>query len=104
MSYTYGRAFQSDAISMVGLWWYSMPFNSAKEPIKSTHGDKDLKSALHSPGVYAFEGKHDSRPEGGLLYIGRAGGESEDSDGTPPGQPLGVRIRQSSSHFGWKKK
>jgi hypothetical protein len=97
----------SHNIRMVCLWWYSTPLASAQDlaTAKNLTGDEksDAGKALTSPGVYAFEGKHDARPEGGLLYIGRAGSNFTDTDGTKPPRPLHERIFESANHFIWRR-
>jgi hypothetical protein len=96
----YGRPF-SRTVDMVGLWWYSAPLNIGKDPTARVTGT-DALAALGSPGVYAFEGKHDSRPEGGLLYIGRVGKRSyRDADGSDPSRTLRHRITESAGRFAW---
>lgn len=96
----YGHPFLRK-INMVGLWWYSAPLSVGKDPTAGVT-DPHAVAALKGPGVYAFEARHDSRPEGGLLYVGRVGKKSlKDADGTEPGRSLRRRIAESAERFAW---
>lgn len=96
----YGRPFTRD-VEMFALWWYSLPlrkFSDLSADLADVHANK----AFGAPGIYAFEGRHDSRPEGGLLYIGRVGSAGYDVDSVDPRRTLRERVSESSMRFLWK--
>lgn len=100
----YGTVLQNHKQArMIALWWYSVPFDGEAN-VAGAIRDAAAMRVLGLSGVYAFEGRHDSRPEGGLLYIGRVGVRRDDSDadGFDSDRYLGQRIRESAARFAWE--
>lgn len=96
----YGRPFTRN-VEMFALWWYSLPLRKLTD-LSADLVDAHADEAFGGPGVYAFEGRHDSRPEGGLLYIGRVGSAGYDVDSVDPQRTLRERVSESSARFLWK--
>ena len=100
----YGCAFSAPEAQFVPLWWYSIPLTKdVATAVAELENDSDAKNALQQPGIYAFEGKHDSRPEGGILYIGQVGRDVRNRDEVLR-QSLEIRMSQSDGKFFGKQK
>ena len=92
-----------DETKAVCLWWYSLNIrdNAHLETALTAIGKESHEGrALREPGVYAFEGAHDSRPTGGLLYIGQVGADCEETK-DKPGRTIKERACESFSRFAW---
>jgi hypothetical protein len=95
------------ATRAICLWWNSVEIPERKDlrtvlqDIKNS--GRDDGRALGEPGVYAFEGSHDSRPHGGILYIGQVGADCE-TNGAKPSRTIEVRAGESFSRFAWTEK
>lgn len=97
----YGSASQA-TIDMVALWWYAVPLTPRGEYATLDTDDHAMK-ALTLPGIYAFEGRHDTRAEGGILYVGRVGKKRMNSmDAPAAARALRERIEESGARFVWK--
>lgn len=71
----------------VPLWWTAEKIEKASE--LPSHLGERRDFGLAGSGIYVFEGRHDSRPDGGILYVGKA-------------EVLRERIIQSFRRFAWK--
>lgn len=106
----YGCALPEPNAQFVPLWWYSISLTKDVARLVSeleTQTDEigaqtDEAKALQQPGIYAFEGKHDSRLDGGILYIGQVGRDVRNPEAVLR-KSLKERICESDSKFFWKQ-
>jgi hypothetical protein len=97
----YGTQIKIEKTEAVCLWWYSLSLpDSGIMNLDTVNGN--AANGLNGPGVYVFEGSHDSRPEGGIIYIGQVGR----GEGPHPTHERDLRTRASESwkRFTWSTK
>jgi len=93
MDETYGCA-KPMPLRVVPLWWNAIRLSDDPLSPQLQHLPEKTKTSLLKAGLYVFEGCHDSRPDGGILYIGQVGAASE--------RDLTKRVVESSKRVIWK--
>jgi hypothetical protein len=88
----FGHASSPADCTVIPLFWEARRLDDGQSL------DESLKrfDAVTGSGVYAFEGCHDSRPNGGILYVGHCKPKETIS------QALGKRVAQSFTRFAWR--
>lgn len=99
------------ATQSISLWWYSLPVPESAQLAATMDelASGPAAVALGKAGVYVFEGCHDTRPNGGVLYIGQVGSKEEGaSRGAGKAEVRSRTIRQRAAEsfrrFAWVSK